>query len=93
MSDAYTKMPKYRSHKEVWALKIVSIRHIEDRPGVEADGSATLTFEEEGYAAICVSPEYMQKHMPQIGGYYVVYEGGYASWSPARVFEDGYTRV
>ena len=29
----------------------------------------------------------------QVGGYYVVYTGGYKSWSPAEAFEDGYTKV
>jgi hypothetical protein len=28
-----------------------------------------------------------------IGGYYVVYEDGYKSFSPASAFENGYTRL
>lgn len=27
-----------------------------------------------------------------VGGYYVEYDDGYMSWSPARAFEDGYTK-
>lgn len=37
--------------------------------------------------------EYMQKHQPRAGGYFVVYKDGYESWSPAEAFEEGYTRV
>ena len=28
-----------------------------------------------------------------IGGYLVQYEDGYLSWSPAKAFEEGYTRI
>ncbi|MCK9988658.1 MAG: hypothetical protein AzoDbin1_05130 [Azoarcus sp.] len=28
-----------------------------------------------------------------VGGYYVVYEDGYKSFSPAIAFESGYTRI
>ncbi len=58
-----TPMPKYRCHKEVWALKIADVI------------------------------KYVRKHDPKPGGYYVVYEDGYTSWSPADAFEGGYTRI
>ena len=29
----------------------------------------------------------------EAGGYYVVYDDGYTSWSPAEVFEDGYEEI
>jgi len=90
------EMPKYKCHKEVWALKIAKIEKdsdvaaIEDR---ETDGAATLSFEEDGYGDIIVSPSYVRKHNPQVGGYYVVYQDGYKSFSPAEAFETGYTRM
>lgn len=81
------EMPRYRSHKIVWALKI---KGIEPR----TDGGATITPEDAGYGPFQVDGAYVRKHTPQIGGYYVVYSpDGYQSWSPAREFEDGYTRV
>ena len=52
-----------------------------------------LSFEEEGFGPNQVSKEYMDKHNPQVGGYYVVYQDGYKSFSPAEAFEDGYTRI
>jgi len=49
--------------------------------------------EDPKFAGIKASLEYMKKHMPVAGGYYVVYEGGYVSFSPADAFEAGYTRI
>lgn len=85
--DNTREMPRYKCHKEVWALQIKLI-------GVnEADGSGLITPEEAGYAAFKVSKEYMDKHKPQPGGYYVVYKGGYKSFSPAEALEDGYSKM
>lgn len=79
-------LPRYRSHKEVEALKI---NWIEPQP----DGGALITPVEDGYEPFKVSAHYVQRHAPQVGGYYVVYADGYKSWSPAEAFEEGYTRV
>lgn len=87
--QAAAEMPRYKCHKEVWALKIKSI----DDPNAATDGSRLLSFEDEGYAPFCVTGEYMTKHRPEVGGYYVVYEDGYKSFLPAKSFEDGYYRV
>jgi len=94
--DATQEMPKYKCHKEVWALKIKAIdRDIdkareEDR---ETDGSAMITPEESNYAPFRVESDYLRKHNPEVGGYYVVYKDGYKSYSPAEPFEDGYSRI
>lgn len=120
---AAAEMPRYKSHKHVWALKIKAITKAnpptiaelqalldsdEEVPvTVNPDGSlsakgsdpdeevvgAFITPEEEGYAAFPVNRKYMIKHNPQVGGYYVVYADGYKSWSPAKAFEEGYTRA
>jgi hypothetical protein len=90
------EMPKYRSHKEVWALKIVDVKKDRDaaaKEGRETDGSATLFFEDDRYVPIKVPHDYVRKHNPQPGGYYVVYKDGYKSWSPAEAFESGYTKI
>ncbi|WP_328186976.1 hypothetical protein [Marinobacter sp. OP 3.4] len=81
------EMPKYRSHKEVWALKIKEV--LCDREKTEG----TIIPEDEGYGPVPVTGEYLQKHNPQAGGYYVVYPDGYKSWSPAEAFESGYSRI
>ena len=79
------EMPKYRSHKDVWALKIKDIQ-------LTVTGAIIIP-EEEGFASFEVDTEYVSKHKPQVGGYFVVYKDGYKSWSPANAFEQGYTRI
>ena len=78
-------MPKYLCHKEVGALKIKAII-INSQ-----NGCGILTPEEDGHAPFDVSAEYMAKHEPAVGGYYVLYEDGYKSFSPASAFEAGYS--
>lgn len=84
--SASVEMPKYRCHKQVHALKIRDLR-------TNPDGSIFIVPEESGYAPFEVSAEFVRKHQPQAGGYYVVYEDGYTSYSPAKPFEDGYTKI
>jgi hypothetical protein len=88
MDGAAAEMPRYQSHKKVWALKIKSISEARS-----ADGAAMIEPEDHGYASFWVTGEYMRKHSPKVGGYYVVYDDGYKSWSPAQAFEEGYTRL
>ena len=83
------QMPRYKCHKEVYALKIVGMRTA-DNPNDEAYVEITP---EAPYAPFTVSRQWFIKHGPVQGGYYVVYEGGYASFSPAKAFEDGYTLI
>lgn len=101
------ELPRYKCHKEVWALKIKDITP-RPRPTIEeletilnssqvaSDEDivgATITPEDPDYAPFPVSQAYMMKHQPEPGGYYVVYSGGYKSYSPAKAFEEGYTKI
>ena len=87
------EMPKYNCHKQVWALKIKEIRvDGPPKPNEETDRNAATIFPaDEGYGPFRVDAGYLEKHKPEVGGYYVVYKGGYKSFSPADAFEDGYT--
>lgn len=98
------ELPRYACHKKVWALKIAKFERrlptigeldrILAGKGEDGDGiGGFLTPSEKGYARFPVSIEYVQKHDPKEGGYYVVYDDGYKSFSPAKAFEDGYTRI
>lgn len=84
--EPQAEMPRYKCHKEVWALKIAGIEH----PGF---GRHLITPAEAGYGKVEVDTSYIQRHAPEVGGYYVVYADGYRSYSPAKAFEDGYTLV
>lgn len=82
-----TEMPRYKCYKEVWALKI---KEVQLETG---EGTPRLVFENSRYASIEVDADYVKKHDPQPGGYYVVYVDGYKSFSPAQAFEEGYTLI
>lgn len=89
-------LPQYQCHKRVWALKIKAVTRnsvLEAVSGDASQGSALITPADAGYAEFRVDAEYLRKHNPQPGGYYVVYEDGYTSFSPAEAFESGYTRI
>lgn len=102
--QALTEMPKYKCHKIVHALKIIKIVYDDD---VQNDGGATLYPEDsKGYAPFKVDSEFIRKHLSEreakeyslleaedSQGYYVRYEDGYKSWSPAEVFEAGYVLI
>ncbi len=88
-NQGYVQMPRYRCDKTVYALQIKAN---------EAHGDhVLLRFEDERYAPKKVSWEWFQKRVPRdaspAGGYLVVYQDGYESWSPKEAFEAGYTRL
>lgn len=91
------EMPRYQCHKQVYALKIkdISPHPNPDTSGqsVAASYGAVITPFEDGYAPFDVPSEFVMRQRPQVGGYYVVYDDGYASYSPAAAFEAGYTQL
>jgi hypothetical protein len=90
------ELPRYRCTKEVSALKIAKIvfdADVAQREGRGTDGSATLYPAEKGYLPILVDREWVMKHQPKAGGYWVLYKDGYTSWSPALAFDEGYVRI
>ena len=95
LGSTVTPVPCYQSHKKVWALKLREVHLNSDAagPNEETDGSAILVPAESGFAPFRVDREYVQKHNPAAGGYFVQYKDGYKSWSPAEAFEEGHTRI
>ncbi len=55
--------------------------------------SVAIVPEGDETGPIITTLDYFQRHKPEVGGYFVVYEDGYQSYSPAKAFEDGYTRI
>ena len=86
--NASMEMPRYQSHKKVWALKIAAIEFQED-------GRAKIAFSDPGYAPSDTLLPYrtLFKGDETDLGYYVQYADGYVSWSPSKAFEEGYTRL
>lgn len=85
---AMAEMPKYKSHKTIWALKIAAIEF-------DRDGSAKIAPSDKGYATVNTKPDFRSRFKGSDTdlGYYVVYSDGYQSWSPTKAFEEGYTRI
>lgn len=79
------EMPRYKCHKTVHALKIGEVRHA-------PNGVIDFVPVDGRYAPIEITREWFDKHAPAPGGYYVVYDDGYKSYSPAKAFEEGYVR-
>lgn len=82
-----TEMPRYKSHKTVWAFKISAIE-------IRQDKSAVIAPADKGYAPFTTKPGWAERFTGSEDdkGYYVEYDGGFASWSPTKAFEEGYTR-
>ena len=76
-------MKTYKCHKQVKAFKITNIKLIEDSI-YNLVGSECI---------VMVREDFMQKFKPEVGGYYVLYDDGYQSYSPAKAFEEGYTEL
>lgn len=100
--SAQRQLPQYQCHKKVWALKIKEvICHADPDPKVTVDEFAKtkefagghLFFEDTNFACIPFDAAFFHKHNPKPGDYYVVYDDGYKSISPAKAFEAGYSRI
>lgn len=84
------QLPQYRSHKIVRAAvylgELANSNARVARLSVRIGGDATAEIE--------VPEAIFTRGRPVEGqDYIVVYEDGYASWSPKAAFEDGYTAV
>lgn len=79
--------PWYQCHKKVRAVKIKEW-------SVNPDGSIRIVPADEGVKPFTVAGDFGHKiHSVDDPGYFVLYEDGYASWSPTKAFEEGYTRL
>jgi hypothetical protein len=87
-------MKKYRCHKVVEAARIAVIHENTSSkllPSSSLSGFSELIFV-DGTKEV-VSRDWLFKHMPVAGGYYVRYEDGYCSYSPQAAFEAGYKEL
>lgn len=92
------QFPEYKSHKIVRAGRITQLAQEGDQAMQQR---VTLIFGElarqvDGeinVPTVDVTAEWYVKHGVHTGGYYVVYEDGYTSFSPEEAFVSGYTKV
>jgi len=88
-----TTLPRWQSHKIVRGDRIREILPL--TPGAEMSGPEDigLRWYLDCGDIIPVMRSVVARGAPQVGDYYVCYEDGYESWSPAKAFEEGYTRL
>lgn len=79
------RLKRYKCHKEVQAARIDGIS-LNGELGFTGPTGAGPSFKQ-------MSREWLDKHNPEVGGYYVVYADDYESFSPAEAFESGYTLI
>lgn len=82
------QLPRWQSHKIVEADKIIMVHgetphlygHWDLQCGETVQVKASLAHR-------------VPDGVDPVGGYYVRYADGFESWSPAKAFEEGYTRL
>lgn len=77
------ELPRFQCHKKVGALKIKYVDSV----------NCVIVPEDAAYQPFTVDRDYIVRFNPQPGGYFVEYEDGYQSFSPAEAFESGYTML
>lgn len=82
------RIPRYQSHKKVGALQIAEV----DGCRVSFEPVYSVTDDESLQPEpIVVDPSMFARFTPGKGDWFVVYEDGFESFSPAKAFEEGYT--
>lgn len=76
-------LPQWKCHKVVRAGKISLM-------AADEPNGQLMIHAEPSNMPFAVPLDFLQRHAPERGGYLVVYEDGYLSYSPADVFEAGY---
>jgi hypothetical protein len=81
-------LPRYQSHKKVWALEIAALEIHEDK-------SATIAPVDKKYEPFTTKPGWAERFngSEEDKGYWVQYEDGFTSWSPTEAFLAGYTKI
>jgi hypothetical protein len=79
------RYPEYQCHKRVRAARIVKVEN------TRAD--LWYLHLEAPWPVVAVTAQWVEAKHAEAGGYLVVYDDGYTSYSPAKAFEEGYTRI
>ncbi|EGK3983571.1 DUF2829 domain-containing protein [Escherichia coli] len=90
--ELFKFLPKYKAHKNVSASKIKNIKYIGGITPVMPNCGEIEVTEPKG-VRIYVDAMFLQKHLPQVGGYLVVDEEGHLSCLSEKKFKDGFSRT
>lgn len=84
-------LPEYQCHKKVRAARILDVMQ---EPNIQKNEMLySLKLDHPTTTIISIAKAWFEKNHPEKGGFFVVYEDGYASYSPAKAFEEGYTLI
>lgn len=86
--SGFLSLPTYRSIKIVKAAKITAI----EKCGITRINTLSLDALGQKFE-LKAEDSWFYKHEPQVGGYVVVYDDGYCSYSPSVPFEKGHVRI
>lgn len=84
-------LPQWQCIKKVRGGEIVEISHPTDTRTGEIN--LKIKIGEDQFHTVTVTMGYFNQHRPTVGGYYVLYDSGYESYSPGTEFDKGYVRL
>lgn len=84
-NNQLSKFPEYQCHKKVLAFKITEVT-----PRI---GDVLLSSSEFPNDPVSVDIPWYLKFKPEVDSYFISYEDGYNSVSPAIPFESGYSLI
>jgi len=88
--NKFPLLPLYQCHKKVRAAKILEIIGPHHNGGEVAQYGLKVDC---SCGPLIVDQYWIDRFKPVVGGYFVAYEDGYVSFSPAEAFEGGYTKL
>lgn len=95
-NEARVQLPRWKCHKEVWAAKITGMQFGPDPVLLLAGGGRIYPSPDVWGRINKMVPDFKvgdESWPGLVGGYYVRYDDGFEMWSPAKAFEDGYSRI
>jgi hypothetical protein len=87
------RLARFACHKVVSAGRIVEIRETVAFGCVPEISYLVIELADGRLEAVKPDAKLFARSKPVLLDYYVVYEDGYVSISPAQAFEEGYTRI
>lgn len=98
MADTETgcMLPRWQCHKQVYADRIVGIALLTELEAAQQrlePGLSRYRWILQCGLTIVVTEALIARGRPQVHDYYVLYDDNYESWSPAKAFEEGYTKL
>lgn len=81
-----SELANYKCHKIVKAGKIIAF-------GEGFNSPVTVEDINGASCQVDIPPHVFSRSRANLGDYIVIYEDGYKSWSPAKAFLEGYTKI